>query len=122
LVAVHAFDVAKPTGLDGTTPIWSMSRVDALTLERPGMQGVLARVAVQVPQNARVGLVLRPTDWSYPFFGSQLERRVTFLEPRDLRKDAVADHLSWLIVHKPSWRWRVVKVAPTSAQAFASSR
>ena len=28
LVAVHAFDVAKPTGLAGTQPIWSMSRVD----------------------------------------------------------------------------------------------
>ena len=59
LVAVHAFDVAKPTGLDGTQPIWSMSRVAALTLERPGMERVLDRVAVRVPQDARVGLVLR---------------------------------------------------------------
>ena len=114
LVFVHAFDVAKPTGLAGTQPIWSMSRVDALTLERPGMKRILDRVAVRVPQDARVGLVLRPTDWSYPFYGPTLGRNVRFLEPGHLHRDAVADHLSWLIVHDPSWRWRIIKVARAS--------
>ena len=114
LVAVHAFDVAKPTGLGGTQPIWAMSRVDALTLERPHMRHVLDRVAARVPQDARVGLVLRPTDWSYPFYGSDLARNVTFLKPGAVHKDVVADRLSWLIVHDPAWRWRIIKVARAS--------
>ncbi len=119
LVLVHAFNLAKPIGLAGTRPIWSMSRIEALTLERPGMQPVLERVARKVPRNAHVGLVLDSQDWSYPFFGAELARTVTYLEETHTRRHAAADHLSWLIVHARPWHWRIVAVTAQDSDKYA---
>ena len=87
LVAVHAFDVAKPTGLGGTQPIWSMSRVDALTLERPAhanASSIASRLGcLRMLESAsscvqRTG-VIRST-------GRISRRNVTFLKPRRVHK------------------------------------
>lgn len=125
IVLVQAFNPAKPIGLAGTTPIWSLSRPDALALEWPAMRTVLERVAKEVPQNAHVGLELKGTDWSYPFYGWSLGRTVTYLGITDFRRPAVADHLSWLIAHRPErgrMTWRVIPIGQPTDPARSSGR
>jgi hypothetical protein len=116
LVLAQAFNLTKPIGLAGSTPIWSLSLAEAQTLERPSLRPLLERVAARVPQDARVGLVLDSGDWSYPFYGSRLGRKVTYLAAPPLRREAVAAGVSWLIVHEPPARegdagvWKITKV------------
>jgi Dolichyl-phosphate-mannose-protein mannosyltransferase len=121
LFLVHAFNQYKPTGLAGTKPIWSLSRIDALTLEEPRMRPVLRRVAKDVPKNAHVGVVLDSHDWTYPFFGAQLGRTVTYLKPSDARRMASAEHISYIIVHRLPWHWRIIKLAPKGSDGYAAS-
>ena len=70
----------KPVGLHGTTPVWSMSRVRIETLSRPRMRPIIDLVQARVPQRVRLGLVAGHDDWSYPFYGSSLERRGVYLK------------------------------------------
>lgn len=121
LFLVHAFNQYKPTGLAGTKPIWSLSRIDALTLEEPRMRPVLRRVARAVPKNAHVGVVLDSHDWTYPFFGAQLGRTITYLKPTDAQRMASADHISYLIVHQLPWHWRIIKLSAKSSDRYAAS-
>ncbi len=109
LILVHAFNEAKPIGLAGTTPIWSLTRNDALALERPAMRTVLKRVARQVPENAHIGVLLDGRDWSYPFFGAHLNRTLTYLTPTNIPHQTAANHLDWLIIHQPPWQWHIIK-------------
>jgi hypothetical protein len=112
LAVAHVFNLAKPIGLAGSTPVWSLTRADAQALEWTAMRPVLRRVAKEVPENARVGVVLDAQDWSYPFFGSRLGREVTYLEPGDsVGAEAAARHVSWLIVHDQPWRWQIRNVS-----------
>jgi hypothetical protein len=78
--AVVGFNELKPVGLHGTTPVWSMSRVGVETLSRPRMRPIIDLVQARVPQRVRLGLVAGQDDWSYPFYGSSLERRVVYLK------------------------------------------
>jgi Glycosyltransferase family 87 len=78
--AAVGFNELKPIGLHGTTPVWSMSRVGVETLSRPRMRPIIDLVQGRVPQRVRLGLVAGQDDWSYPFYGSSLERRVVYLK------------------------------------------
>jgi Dolichyl-phosphate-mannose-protein mannosyltransferase len=78
--AAVGFNELKPVGLHGTTPVWSMSRVGVETLSRPRMRPIIDLVQARVPQRMRLGLVAGQDDWSYPFYGSSLERRVVYLK------------------------------------------
>jgi hypothetical protein len=78
--ATVGFNELKPVGLHGTTPVWSMSRVGVETLSRPRMRPIIDLVQARVPQRVRLGLVAGQDDWSYPFYGTSLERRVVYLE------------------------------------------
>jgi hypothetical protein len=73
------YDRAKPTGLDGTTPVWEWSHVDAQTIQRPGLLGVLAAVQRHVPEHARLGVDLTAGDWEYPLWGPRLGRHLVWL-------------------------------------------
>jgi hypothetical protein len=77
--ATTGFNELKPVGLHGTTPVWEMSRVRVETLSRPRMRPIIDLVQARVPQRVRLGLVAGQDDWSYPFYGSSLERRVVYL-------------------------------------------
>jgi hypothetical protein len=121
LFLVHAFNQYKPTGLAGTKPVWSLSRIDALTLEEPRMRSVLRRVAKEVPENAHVGVELDSHDWTYPFFGAQLGRKITYLKPSDARRMASAEHISYLIIHRLPWHWRIIKLTAKGGGSYAAS-
>ena len=77
-----AFNERKPTGLAGTTPIWSMSRTQAVTIGLPGMQPIIRAVDRAVPQGRALGIVLGPDDWSYPFYGGSLDRKLVYLNEK----------------------------------------
>jgi hypothetical protein len=122
LVLSHAFSETKPVGLAGTTPIWTLSREDAQALTRPRMRSVLERVAAEVPKNAHVGVVLTRTDWSYPFYGSDFGRTVTYLSRPPSAAEAAGLHLSWLFVHRvePNGRlsvWHIDQLSNNAASA-----
>ena len=120
LVLGHALNETKPIGLAGSQPIWTLSRADAQALTRPKMRSILERVAERVPADAHVGVVLTPTDWSYPFYGHDLGRTVTYLSRPPSPSEAAALHLSWIFVHRPRTRiqqsgWRL-----TTRSSYAS--
>ena len=77
--ATLGFNELKPVGLHGTTPVWAMSRVRVETIGRPRMQPIIDLVQARIPQRISLGLVAGQDDWSYPFYGSSLERRVVYL-------------------------------------------
>lgn len=125
LLLSHAFSETKPVGLAGTTPIWTLSRADAQALTRPPMRRVLERVAEEVPKNARVGLVLTRTDWSYPFYGSDFGRTVTYLARPPSEAEAAGLHLSWLFVHRVQAKghrsvWQIAQLPSSGASARSS--
>lgn len=78
--ATLGFNELKPVGLHGTKPVWSMSRVGVETLSRPRMRPIIDLVQARVPQRERLGLVAGQDDWSYPFYGTSLERRIVYLK------------------------------------------
>jgi hypothetical protein len=123
LVVANIFNADKPIGLAGSRPIWSLSHVEAQTLERPKWRPLLQRVAAKVPEDAHIGLVLDAEDyWSYPFYGPDLSRTVTYLAPHDPLREAVDDHLSWIIVHKHPGPWHIIKVGPKTSATYAAGR
>src|SRR5205807_10452410 len=65
--------------LHDALPIWAMSRVRVETIGRPRMQPIIDLVQARIPQRISLGLVAGQDDWSYPFYGSSLERRVVYL-------------------------------------------
>jgi dolichyl-phosphate-mannose-protein mannosyltransferase len=81
--AAVAFNEGKPTGLAGTTPVWEMSRARAEALSRPRMEPIIGLVQTTVPQGVRLGVVAGHDDWSYPFYGRSLERKIVYLDEGD---------------------------------------
>jgi Glycosyltransferase family 87 len=79
LALALAYDTSKPTGLGGTTPVWSLSRPAAQSIRWPELRPVLEAVAARVPADARLGVDLAPLDWEYPLWGPRLGRRLVWL-------------------------------------------
>lgn len=73
-----AYDVTKPTGLDGATPVWDLTRPAAQAIREPERGPALETIARTVPQNARLGIDLAPDDWEYPLWGANLGRRLVW--------------------------------------------
>jgi 4-amino-4-deoxy-L-arabinose transferase-like glycosyltransferase len=101
LVAAHAFNAAKPTGLEGTRAVWSLARPEAQALTRPGIESVLVAIDRRIPDDARVGFAALD-EWAYPLYGADLERRIVPL-PRS-GPLAAADRLGldWVVVGTPA--------------------
>jgi hypothetical protein len=126
LILSHAFNETKPVGLAGSRPIWALSGADAQALTRPPMQPVLERVAQEVPQDAHVGVVLTSKDWSYPFYGSDLGRTVTYLPRPPSSVEPATPNVAWLVVHlrKTDGRrsvWQITKLPNGTAVAKSRS-
>ena len=96
LVAAHAFNVAKPTGLEGTRAVWSLPRPEAQALTRPDIEAALVAVDRRVPEDARVGVV-GLEEWSYPVYGRKLDRRLVSLPDADPLAAAERLGLHWVV-------------------------
>jgi hypothetical protein len=95
---VLAYNPSKPPGL------WNRSREYAQTIRWPELRPVVRAVAARVPQDARLGVNLRPLDWEYPFWGARLDRRLVWLPEQS------ADGLDWVLLGtgvsaRPPGRW-----------------
>src|SRR5581483_5231214 len=87
LGVTHAFNMAKPTGLDGPA-VWSLSRADAQSVLRPEMEQVIEGIDQYVRPGGTVGFVLTEDDWDYPLYGAQLKNRLVRLPQTDLLQTA----------------------------------
>ena len=110
LVFAHMQNNVKPSGSAGGPPIWSMTRAEAQSVTRDRLAQVVESVERHVPDEARLGYVLRYNDWIYPFYGPKLTRRLVQL-PRDgLFRAAERNGLSAIIVAgtitETSGNWR----------------
>ena len=103
LFAAHAFNSAKPTGLEGTQAVWSLPRSQAQALTRPEMEEEIAAVARRIPPDARVGIV-DLAEWVYPLYGSGLDRRIVSLPDADPLRAAEEIDLVWVVVGRSDRR------------------
>ena len=103
LFAAHAYNVAKPTGLDGTRAVWSLPRAEAQALTRPEIEQAITAVERQVPDGARIGIA-GLDEWVYPLYGSKLDRRVVPLPDADPLRAAERLDLDWVVVGAPDRR------------------
>ena len=100
LVAAHAYNTAKPTGLDGTEPVWSLTRAEAQALTRPDVKDAIVAIDARLPEDARVG-VTALDEWVYPLYGRELERRVIPLPDSEPLAAAERLGLDWVVVGTP---------------------
>lgn len=77
----HAYNKTRPTGLDGTTAIWSLDRSAAQAVTRPSSLETLRSIDRLVPPATHLGTILGEDDWDYPLYGARLDRRLVLLEP-----------------------------------------
>ncbi len=97
LVAAHAYNVAKPTGLDGTRAVWTLPRAEAQALTRPEVKQAITAVERRIPNDATVGIA-GVAEWVYPLYGSELDRRVISLPESDPLLAAESLGLDWVVV------------------------
>ena len=97
LVAADAYNVAKPTGLDATRPVWSLSRPEAQSRTRPDIEEALVTIDSALPGDARVGIT-GLEEWSYPLYGASLDRRLVPLPEGDPLTVAEQLGLGWVVV------------------------
>jgi hypothetical protein len=77
LGVTHAYNVTKPTGLNGGSAVWSMPRAEAQGLGMPSLDVSLAMLDRHVPANAPVAVVFGGNEWDYPLYGERLGRRLS---------------------------------------------
>lgn len=87
----------KPSGLFGDASIWTMSRDDALAIERPWMRAYIA-AARRIPRDATIGYSLGEADWDYPLFGQDLGRTLVRLPPHAQLAAAERQRLRWVVL------------------------
>jgi hypothetical protein len=114
------FNEIKPVGLGNSPAIWTLPRAEQQALMRPRMEPILERVRAEVPHDAHLGVVINSRDWSYPFYGADLGRTVTYLPQSPSTVEANALCLTWLIVHRrqmhaEEWAWDLRRIPRTAA-------
>jgi len=92
LALALAYDPAKPTGVDGRTPVWDLTRAQTQAINWPELGPVLTAVQRRVPAHARLGVDLAPLDWEYPFWGPRLGRTLVWLPEQS------AAGLGWILL------------------------
>jgi hypothetical protein len=98
LALAHSYNAAKPVGLDGTTPVSSLSRVAAQTVLQGDMREVFEAVEERIPADAEVAASLGPDDWSYPLYGERIGRRLVYLDGSDPLGRAKELGLRWVAI------------------------
>jgi hypothetical protein len=84
LYVALAHDTVKSSGRDGGTPVWKLSRADAIALRWSVMKQTLTTTDLAIPQDGHVLAVVGVDDFVYPFYGPKLKRRVTTVHPPDI--------------------------------------
>jgi glycosyl transferase family 87 len=79
-----AHDTVKPSGRDGGTPVWKLSRAETIALRLPSMKQTLVTTDLAVPDNGRVLAVVGENDFVYAFYGPKLDRHVATVHPQDI--------------------------------------
>jgi hypothetical protein len=121
LVFAHTENVLKPSGVDGREPVWSLPRHVAMTLDVPARGPLIAAVDERVPARGRLGVVLAPSDWDYPLYGSRFERTLVPLTSDRPLAEAQRRGLRWAVFghdrrpERPSWQTRRFERAGTLA-------
>ena len=112
LLLAFVYSVEKPTGLrlldlSRTNGVWGRPRAEVQAWTRPGDTAEVVRFFADEPSTGRVGLRIERTDWVYPYFGRQLDRRVYFVPA-----GADFDDFDWLVfsegrvqVQEPGGGW-----------------
>jgi hypothetical protein len=113
LGVAHAYNVTKPTGLNGGRPVWTMPRAEAQGLGMPMLDVSLATLDRHVPANARLAVVLGGNEWDYPLYGERLGRR---LSEFPTVASATRSDAHWLVlglgfVAPQSTKWRAQPLA-----------
>jgi hypothetical protein len=98
LAGVHLHNMTKPVGVDGTTPIWAMSRAEAEGLDGQPLAAALPALDRQVPADASLGVVFGSNDPTYPLYGPRLNRRLIVLHGATPLQDAARRGLRWVVV------------------------
>jgi 4-amino-4-deoxy-L-arabinose transferase-like glycosyltransferase len=116
LVGTHTHNIAKPVGLSGTTPVWSLPRATAQTLTAGPFACALRLVAGTVPADGPLGVVLGTNDPSYLLYGPKLGRRLVRLPTHGAVRSADAKGLRWVLVSPdagsiPVGSWHVQKAS-----------
>jgi hypothetical protein len=120
LFFAHAYNVLKPTGLGGTTPIWDLPRPLAQGVEAPGAGAMIAGLEARVPHDARLGVVLSEGGRDYPLYGPRFDRELVALPNPGVLEAADRERLDWILLgveqHVPSLgvRWEQVDLARTA--------
>jgi Dolichyl-phosphate-mannose-protein mannosyltransferase len=110
LALVHLANEVKLSGAVWKPAVWSMSRAQAQSVTSEGMQSVIESVEGHVPEDGRLGYVLRDFDWIYPFYGPRLERRLVRLPRRGYFEEADRLGVDAVVVSgvvrapPPNWR------------------
>lgn len=73
---------SKP--LTGPRPLWSRDYIALQAVQWPAIEPLLRIVEREVPEDARIGTVIRPIEWDYPLFGRHLTRTVLPLVAPDV--------------------------------------
>jgi hypothetical protein len=94
----HLYNVAKPTGVGGSEPIWRLSRPEAQGYGLPGASALFSTIEERVPTDARVGVVAGDSDFVFPLFGPSLERRLIALPRGRAIASAQKGGLSWVFL------------------------
>jgi 4-amino-4-deoxy-L-arabinose transferase-like glycosyltransferase len=84
LYVAHAHNDTKPTGRDGTTPVWDLTRAQAIAVRQPVMLKTLTATDEVIPEKARILAVVGENDFVYAFYGPRLERRVFTVHTQDV--------------------------------------
>jgi hypothetical protein len=84
---------SKP--LVGAGAIWTQDALQLQTINRKDFAPVIQMVDQNVPQDGRLALKTGMESWDYPFFGRDLQRKVTQVEPGLASPDG-----QWLDAHQ----------------------
>ena len=84
LFYAHAYNDTKPTGLNGTVPVWKQSRADAIALRFNEMRKTLTATDLVIPDDATVLAVVGENDFIYALYGPKLTRRLFTVHPQDV--------------------------------------
>jgi hypothetical protein len=84
LYLAHAHNDTKPTGRDGRSPVWTLTRAEAIAVRLPPMLKTLTATDEVIPAKARVLAVVGENDFVYALYGPRLERRVFTVHTQDV--------------------------------------
>ena len=96
----HAYNEAKPTGLDRTPAVWSLSRAQAQSILRPEMTQVIEGIEQYVNPHKKFGYVLVADDWDYPLYGPRLGRKLVPMPVAHMLETAERRRIDWILIDR----------------------